>query len=148
MNAEQARIQSDKAARKIAQAERRKAATARIFNQRAKLLRHQNYERKLYFDLKQRIKTAADYGKQSITHDLQENCGSLVSARPEEFLKRFEFRDELLKVINKLKKEGYQAEIQGKVTSHDESVAYMNSGGECGRNDIYYTHDVVLEVQW
>ncbi len=51
-------------------------------------------------------------------------------------------------VLAKLKRDSYKCEISGESTEHDDSAAYMNSGGECGSETPYYTRDTVLKISW
>jgi len=56
------------------------------------------------------------------------------------------------KILKKIRKEleldGYKTEVVSNQTCHDESAAYMNSGGECGSETPYYTFDTFLKISW
>ena len=51
-------------------------------------------------------------------------------------------------VLAKLKRDGYKCEISGESTEHDDSAAYMNSGGECGSETPYWTRNTILTIKW
>ena len=51
-------------------------------------------------------------------------------------------------VIAKLRRDGYKCFVTGESTCHDDSAAYMNSGGECGSETPYYTRDTFLKITW
>jgi hypothetical protein len=51
-------------------------------------------------------------------------------------------------VLAKLRRDGYKCVVTGESTEHDDSAAYMNSGGECGSETPYWTRDTVLTISW
>lgn len=51
-------------------------------------------------------------------------------------------------VLTKLRRDGYKCTIEGENVEHDDSAAYLNSGGECGSEEIYYTSDTILTIKW
>lgn len=51
-------------------------------------------------------------------------------------------------ILTKLRREGFKCEVVGVSTHHDDSSAYMNSGGECGSMSTYYTKDTILRISW
>jgi len=51
-------------------------------------------------------------------------------------------------VLTKLRRDGYKCEVTDVSTPHDDSAAYLNSGGECGSETPYYTKDTVLTISW
>jgi hypothetical protein len=51
-------------------------------------------------------------------------------------------------VLTKLRRDGYKCTIEGENTMHDDSAAYLNSGGECGSETPYYTSDTILTITW
>src|SRR5271157_156369 len=51
-------------------------------------------------------------------------------------------------VLAKLKRDGFKCEILGESTRHDDSGAYLNSGGECGSETPYHTQDTILTIKW
>jgi hypothetical protein len=51
-------------------------------------------------------------------------------------------------VLAKLRRDGYKCEVTGENTHHDDSAAYLNSGGECGSETPYYTRDTILTIKW
>lgn len=51
-------------------------------------------------------------------------------------------------VLAKLRRDGYTCVITGDSVEHDESAAYMNSGGECGSETPYWTRDTILTISW
>jgi hypothetical protein len=51
-------------------------------------------------------------------------------------------------VLTKLRRDGYKCTIEGENVQHDDSAAYLNSGGECGSETPYYTSDTILTIKW
>src|SRR5208282_2132607 len=51
-------------------------------------------------------------------------------------------------VLAKLRRDGYKCTIEGENIEHDDSAAYMNSGGECGSEEPYSTSDTILTIKW
>lgn len=51
-------------------------------------------------------------------------------------------------VLTKLRRDGYACVIEAKSIQHDDSAAYLNSGGECGSETPYWTQDTVLTISW
>lgn len=51
-------------------------------------------------------------------------------------------------VLTKLRRDGYKCVVTGENTMHDDSAAYLNSGGECGSEETYYTRDTILTIKW
>lgn len=51
-------------------------------------------------------------------------------------------------VLTKLRRDGYKCAITDVSVEHDESAAYLNSGGECGSETPYYTRDTILTISW
>jgi hypothetical protein len=51
-------------------------------------------------------------------------------------------------VLTKLRRDGYKCTIEGEDVEHDDSAAYMNSGGECGSRTPYWTRNTILTIKW
>jgi hypothetical protein len=51
-------------------------------------------------------------------------------------------------VLTKLRRDGYKCTVEGENVQHDDSAAYLNSGGECGSEETYYTRDTILTIKW
>lgn len=51
-------------------------------------------------------------------------------------------------VLTKLRRDGFECEVVGEFVHHDDSAAYMNSGGECGSETPYYTRNTILKISW
>lgn len=51
-------------------------------------------------------------------------------------------------VLAKLRKDGYKCVVVGESVEHDDSSAYMNSGGECGSEKPYWTRNTILTISW
>jgi hypothetical protein len=66
----------------------------------------------------------------------------------DEFVKEFEFMDDINKVIKDLKKDGYTAVLSRRDFEVDGRIAYLNSGGECGSERVYWDSDIVLRIKW
>ena len=50
--------------------------------------------------------------------------------------------------LARIARDGYKWEIDDVSTTHDDSAAYLNSGGECGSETPYYTRDTELTISW
>lgn len=70
------------------------------------------------------------------------------------YLKSFDYDDmknfpqQIEKVIEEYKNKGFNARQTTITEYHDDTVAYMNSGGECGSSEPYYTNEDVVEISW
>jgi hypothetical protein len=51
-------------------------------------------------------------------------------------------------VLAKLRRDGFKCEVTDRNTHHDDSAAYLNSGGECGSETPYTTRDTILTIKW
>lgn len=74
--------------------------------------------------------------------------GSYLHATGEGYLKYAAWGKYVKIVLNRLRKDGFKCEVIGMRIRHDDSAAYMNSGGECGSEEIYYTTDTILKISW
>ena len=86
------------------------------------------------------IAEAVNVGKEKIhvslySHDKPED------AKPEAFLPRFAFRDELKKVIAHFKKRDYKVEFKVKTEKHVD-LSDLNP------HDNWYTYETQLEISW
>lgn len=50
--------------------------------------------------------------------------------------------------LAKLRRDGFKCEVVSESVEHDESAAYMNSGGECGSEKPYWTQNTALKISW
>lgn len=50
--------------------------------------------------------------------------------------------------LAKLRRDGYKCVVTGESIGHDDSAAYLNSGGECGSETPYWTKDTILTISW
>ena len=64
------------------------------------------------------------------------------------FLGASENGSALRECMNLWESEHFRVSVVGRCVSHDESSAYLNSGGECGSMTPYYTYDTVLVIEW
>lgn len=60
----------------------------------------------------------------------------------------FEYKEDVKLVIRHLKRDGYEAVLYMHSYEVDDRAAYMNSGGECGSETVYWDSDIVLKVNW
>jgi hypothetical protein len=113
----------------------------------AKRARHQEWERKFETLLRDSITSYAERGLFKVEKTMF--SGPLPSCEEyRNFTSTFEFANELSNIQSRLISEGYIVVLLCKNVEHDESSMYLNSGGECGSETIYYTYDVVLQVRW
>lgn len=106
-------------------------------------------------DCRDRIRSAVGDGEKSTKILLSQNnqdyaAGEHVYAEGlyQDYLKNAKFGKEVKVVMAKLRREGYKVEVESRSTEHDDSAAYMNSGGECGSETPWWTSDTVLVISW
>ena len=92
--------------------------------------------------VRQSIEYAVKYGKTETSVAI-DNYSSLDA-----YEELFEFKDDMKLVIQHLKRDGYTVVLTTHSYEVDDTAAYMNSGGECGSSEPYWTTDVVLKVSW
>lgn len=106
--------------------------------------RHQKYYDELFQRVQQRITWAIETGECATTIVLTNDH----YAWPAEFFEKDEYAEDVRRVVKYLQQRGYVAEVERLDTEQDETAAYMNSGGECGHSEIYWTRDIVLTISW
>lgn len=172
MKAAEARTQASSIARKevaeksAALKKRRAALKESVPRIRAERIK------KIEAEFRQRIKYAVQSGNKSVeitlsrdSHDVLrgeykylpqktsrnyrgEPQSSYYHAWGEGYLKYAPWGKYVKLVLAKLRRDGYKCTIEGESVEHDESAAYMNSGGECGSETPYYTRDTTLTIKW
>jgi len=152
--AARARIDAQEAKRKqeAAEASSSAAAAARL-----------EFTAKFEKDLRERIKRQADAGQQSyrmyLSEDRQDLGGQVRYDRvwapagkeiygEEAYFKNAVSAREIKLVLRHLERDGFKVAVTGEVVRHDDSAAYLNSGGECGSDRPYNTRNTVLTVTW
>lgn len=135
-NAETLRIQREK--------EKKAESAAR---KKADIKRHANWREKKIADIRRSIEFRIKYGDTEYTETLN-SASWWDTPLYKDYLKNFDYGDELKSIMEELEKDGYKAEIITEHVGHDDSVAYMNSGGECGSEEPYTTYDTILKVTW
>lgn len=106
------------------------------------------------------IKYAVEDGKKSTQIALSEDNKDIAASPAsgydyvygenlyQDYLKNSKFGKEVKIVMRKLVHEGYKVEVESKSIEHDESAAYMNSGGECGSETPWWTANTYLTISW
>jgi len=143
MTAKEALMLSEKNAQDIAEQKRKDAEIAAALAERELKLRRQKWQQHLESDLRRSIEWAVQNGRRKVEHTLDSRQTHDHSS-PE----YSDYASELNAVMENLQNDGYAANIQVKTVVHDESGAYMNSGGECGSETPWYTNDTTLVIQW
>lgn len=163
MKAAEARRQSLSNAHALAVERAKERRHRRIANVSSARRNHEKFFKDYLEELESYIKTAIESGSRKVTHTLSRDHhdltyhdgsyrgrhfveGSLYGA--ENFFKRAKYKKEIKRIVEKLRRDGFTVVVEGRQIEHDESVAYLNSGGECGSETPYYTDDTVLEVSW
>lgn len=82
------------------------------------------------------------------TNYREEVSHSYYHAWGEGYLKHAPWGKYVKVVLAKLSKDGYKWKIEGESVCHDDSAAYLNSGGECGSETPYYTRNTTLTISW
>lgn len=62
--------------------------------------------------------------------------------------KCFKFDSVVKELVEELKSQQYDVYYGKDSVYHDTSFDYMNSGGECGRSEPYYTEVLSLRIKW
>ncbi len=90
------------------------------------------------------INQAVKNGESSVNVILQENWNFKFET------KCFKFDSIIKELVEKLKskKHGYDVYYGPNKVYHDTTNAYMNSGGECGSSEPYYTDVLSLYIKW
>jgi hypothetical protein len=73
---------------------------------------------------------------------------SYYKAWGEDYLKYAAWGKYVKLVLAKLRRDKFTCVVEGKSIEHDESSAYLNSGGECGSETPYCTRDTILTISW
>lgn len=153
MNAKEARAKSEERAL-IVQRKKAKETTARRMREAvAKVEKHKKFYKQFLVELEREIGYAVEDGRKSIKRKLASTnyLGPDMSKSlygKENYFKNYEFGAEVKRALGKLRREGYTADIDGEWVEHDDSGAYLNSGGEMGSQKPYHTYDTVLRVKW
>jgi len=119
--------------------------------------------KKIEAKFRERIEYAVEDGKKETTITLSSNhhdrlrgeCKYLPQkthgyyhAWGEGYLKYAPWGKYVKLVLAKLRRDGYKCAVTGENVEHDDSAAYLNSGGECGSEEPYYTSDTILTIKW
>lgn len=64
------------------------------------------------------------------------------------YLQGEEYKETLNKIKKELEKNGFSVDIGNHGRMVDTTAAYMNSGGECGRSEPYWTKIFSIIVSW
>lgn len=160
------KIAQDEATKKSATLKKRRAALkASIPGLRAQRIN------KIETEFRQRIMSATEYGETKTEITLSQNGRDYLRGeykylplrtkhtyRGEErtyyhawgagYLKYAAWGKYVKQVLTRLRRDGYICVVEGVQTDHDDSAAYMNSGGECGSERSYWTRDTVLRISW
>lgn len=150
MNASQARRLSIKAAseneRKIHAAEETRLRSERL----RKSEERRKFASEFLSTLRSYIRSAVSDGKRSTEKTLHEYTGGgqCHPLDPKGYLDNYEFGPQVREVLGILAADKYKWEIVGRSVQHDESAAYMNSGGECGSMTPWWSYDTVLRIWW
>lgn len=112
---------------------------------------------------RERIEGAVRYGSRGTEYLLSENnTDQLVSLLKKDTYASGQYREgisgdyfgkaaygkEVKLAIANLRHDGYKIALETRRVEHDESAAYMNSGGECGSETPYHTDDNILVIKW
>ena len=150
MRASEARALAETNAERIARKEAEESAKRKIQRATAWERRRKEYYAKTLENIKWHIDAYIKDGETKI-EDYRlstENDSDGLLAGEQKFFKNFEFAVELKKIIAKLRRDGYKVTVKAGSVQHDDSAAYLNSGGECGSETPYYMYHTWLEISW
>ncbi len=148
MTAKESNAISQKNAHALQLKMERQAKAQTIADKKANITRHKEWRERFVKELRQYIESATTYGRNEATKTMHSSTSSDLFYGEDSFLTNFEYASEFKSVITELEKDGYTITLIGRCVEHDESVAYMNSGGECGSETSYWTYDTILTVSW
>lgn len=99
-------------------------------------------------DHKDRLRGMYKYLLTKVTRGYRGEERSWHHAWGEGYLKYAPWGKYVKLVLTHLRRDGFKCEVKGESTHHDDSAAYLNSGGECGSETPYYTQDTILTISW
>ena len=150
MRAAEARALAETNAERIAREKASESAKRKVQRAAAEEKKRKEYYAKTLEDIQWRIDIHINDGETKI-EDYRlstENFSDGPLAGEQKFFKNFEFAAELKKIIAKLRRDGYKVTVKEGSVQHDDSAAYLNSGGECGSETPYYMYHTWLEISW
>lgn len=109
---------------------------------------HKKWYEETKADVRTRIEWAVKSGHKSLMYNLLDLGYKDPLNNAMTFLDKFEYAVELRKIVKELNDLEYHTEIRHVTEHHDDSAAYMNSGGECGSLTPYSTEHMALVVSW
>lgn len=149
MKAQEAREKAEKAAKLLITKAEREGKIAAAAKKKADAARHEKWLIDFRLLVERAIGWRVQQGVTEWSHCLNEasNWSHELYGR-DKYLTNFEFAPEMKIVMAELESNGYKVDIIDEQTSHDDSSAYANSGGECGSMHPYHTYDTILKVRW
>ena len=93
-------------------------------------------------DYKDTLRTTDRYSPKCLPDNRRDECWGIG------YLKYAAWGKLVKRVMTKLRRDGYKCAVDAENVEHDESAAYLNSGGECGSETPYYTRNTVLTISW
>lgn len=105
------------------------------------------YYKNLLEGIQNSIKSATNSGKNKTTYFLATPDKAFESDE-EYFLSHFKYKKEVKRVMTYFKNKGFTVMINSIAAKHDSSVAYLNSGGECGSMEPYWNNDTEMRISW
>jgi undecaprenyl pyrophosphate synthase len=150
MRAAEARALAETNAERIAREKVEESAKRKVQRAAAEEKKRKEYYAKTLEDIQWRIDARIKDGITKI-EDYRlstENWTDRPLAGEQKFFKNFEFAAELKKIITKLRRDGYKVTVKEGWVEHDDSAAYLNSGGECGSETPYNMYHTWLEISW
>ena len=146
MKAQEALKKSQKNAEVIRLAEEKEARENAKKNKLKSEKAHETFYQNFLKKVQRQIGFSVEYGNKSLKETLLE--GTRWDPVYQDFLGKHPYGAEYKRLLCKLHRDGYKADIVQTATRHDTSAAYMNSGGECGSEEPYWTDDIELQVSW
>jgi hypothetical protein len=148
MKAADARKLAEKNAPIVAKQQRefkaRQAAQKKAKERAERKVWRETFER----DVRANIRYAVEDGETEILKPIYVGDSRTTYSSFKVYEQLFEYKSDMKLVIRHLKKDGYEAKLGTHSYKVDDRVAYINSGGECGSERVYWTTDVVLKVSW
>ena len=148
MKAKEARKLAEKNAPIIAKKQKDFAAKKAAKAKAKKLAEGKKWRRDFAAVVKGDIIRAVERGKSSCTVIICDPPSPYGYRSLDAYKEYFEFKNDLNLIMRGLRKDGFEVGVTSRSYEVDDTAAYMNSGGECGSEEPYWTTDIVLEINW
>ena len=146
IKAAEAAAESERRARGLEAKRRRDERDAELRRKQKARAANRKFLDDLRRDVRMYIDAAVEGGRREARYTLSSGDRALCGEAA--WMKGSGHGRQLRTLLRELAADGYKTAVEGVSTEHDDSAAYLNSGGECGSEEPYWTQDTVLKVAW